>query len=155
MAVAGVGAFIMGFGMGLINITCIVLVQNSVEWSMRGSATASNIFARSLGNALGATALGAVLNFGIGHFASPELGDRLAGVLEQDGGLSLIATDLSLARLLGSALDATFAAVTLLAMIAVVAAWLSPRQAAAEVSNAAEPAEDLAPPDPIPASSQR
>jgi MFS family permease len=40
----GVGSFLMGFGMGIISITGIVLVQESVEWSMRGSATSSIIF---------------------------------------------------------------------------------------------------------------
>ena len=64
----------MGFGMGLISLTSIVLVQDSVEWSMRGSATASIIFSRSLGNTLGATVLGAVLNIGIAHFGSGESG---------------------------------------------------------------------------------
>jgi hypothetical protein len=73
---AAVGSFLMGVAMGLISITSIALVQESVEWSMRGSATASIIFARSLGNTLGATALGAVLNLGIAHYASGPLAAR-------------------------------------------------------------------------------
>ena len=68
----GIGAFVMGFGMGLVSLTTIVLVQDSVEWSMRGSATASIMFARSLGNTLGATVLGSILNLGIVHFASGD-----------------------------------------------------------------------------------
>ena len=50
--------------------------QGSVEWSKRGSATASLIFARTLGNTLGVTALGAVLNYGVILFAR-EHGTRL------------------------------------------------------------------------------
>ncbi|HXJ01839.1 MAG TPA: MFS transporter, partial [Micropepsaceae bacterium] len=69
-AFAGVGPFIMGFGMGLLNITSMVMIQGSVEWSKRGSATASLIFSRTLGNTLGVTALGAVLNIGVVLFAS-------------------------------------------------------------------------------------
>jgi hypothetical protein len=76
-AFAGVGPFIMGFGMGLLNITSMIMIQGSVEWSKRGSATASLIFARTLGNTLGVTALGALLNYGVILFAS-EHGTRLS-----------------------------------------------------------------------------
>lgn len=81
--IAGVGSFLMGFGMGLISLTSVVLVQESVEWSMRGSATASIIFSRSLGNTLGATALGAIMNVGISHYGSGELASRLHNILNQ------------------------------------------------------------------------
>jgi len=57
----------MGFGMGLISVSSLVLVQELVDWSQRGSATGSNLFARNLGSTLGATALGAVLNYGLTH----------------------------------------------------------------------------------------
>jgi MFS family permease len=73
LALTSVGSFLMGFGMGIVSITGLMLVQESVEWSMRGSATSSVIFSRSLGNALGATALGAVLTVGIKHYGSGEL----------------------------------------------------------------------------------
>ena len=76
-AFAGVGPFIMGFGMGLLNITSMIMIQGSVEWSKRGSATASLIFARTLGNTLGVAALGALLNYGVILFAS-EHGTRLS-----------------------------------------------------------------------------
>jgi MFS family permease len=74
---AGVGPFIMGFGMGLLNITSMVMIQGSVEWSKRGSATASLIFSRTLGNTFGVTALGAMLNFGVVLFASQH-GTRMS-----------------------------------------------------------------------------
>jgi len=82
-AFAGVGPFIMGFGMGLLNITSMIMIQGSVEWSKRGSATASLIFARTLGNTLGVTALGALLNYGVILFAS-EHGTRLSTVQIHD-----------------------------------------------------------------------
>ena len=43
----------------------IILIQEIVEWSERGSATASFLFARSLGSTFGATVFGAMLNFGL------------------------------------------------------------------------------------------
>jgi len=60
--VAGLGSLIMGFGMGFFSTAAIVLIQDSVGWSERGAATASNLFARNLGSTLGATVLGVVLN---------------------------------------------------------------------------------------------
>ena len=66
-ALAGLGSLIMGFGMGLVSVSSLMLIQEVVERHERGSATASNMFSRNLGSALGATLLGAVLNFGIGH----------------------------------------------------------------------------------------
>ena len=62
---AGVGSALVGFGMGLLSTPSIVLVQEIVEWNERGSATAAFLFARSLGSTFGATAFGAMLNFGL------------------------------------------------------------------------------------------
>ncbi len=64
-AVAGAGSAVMGLGMGFLNTSAIVIIQDSVGWGERGSATASNIFSRNLGSTLGATALGAVLNISL------------------------------------------------------------------------------------------
>jgi EmrB/QacA subfamily drug resistance transporter len=63
--VAGIGSLVMGFGMGLLSVSSLVLIQEVAGRSQRGSATASNMFARNLGMTLGATVLGAVLNHGL------------------------------------------------------------------------------------------
>jgi hypothetical protein len=70
LVIAGIGPALMGFGMGLLNITSVVMIQGSIAWSKRGSATASLIFSRTLGNTIGVAAIGALLNFGIIYFAS-------------------------------------------------------------------------------------
>jgi len=77
--VAGLGSLVMGFGMGFFSTAAIVLIQDSVGWSARGAATASNLFARNLGSTLGATVLGAVLNASLarGHAGSLEQIQRL------------------------------------------------------------------------------
>lgn len=76
---AGVGAFLMGVGLGLLNTTFIVAIQSSVPWEQRGVATASNMLMRNLGNAVGAALLGGLLNL---HLASSlarrGLGDRIS-----------------------------------------------------------------------------
>jgi len=57
LILAGIGPALMGYGMGLLNITSVIMVQGTIEWSKRGSATAALIFSRSLGNTLGVAVL--------------------------------------------------------------------------------------------------
>ncbi len=71
-----VGTGLTGVGMGTLSLTYLIAVQNSVPWNQRGVVTASNQFARTIGGAVGVSALGAVLN--------AQLASRLAAV-----GLSL------------------------------------------------------------------
>lgn len=125
-AIAGVGSFLMGFGMGLISLTSIALVQDSVEWSMRGSATASIIFARSLGNTLGATALGAVLNTGITHYGSGVLAARLHDLLNQPTGLSELAASPDIRMVFYQSLHWSFWGVVCVAILTVISTWLIP-----------------------------
>jgi EmrB/QacA subfamily drug resistance transporter len=125
-ALAGVGSFLMGFGMGIISITGIVLVQESVEWSMRGSATSSIIFSRSLGNTLGATALGAVLSVGIRHYGSGELASRLHALLNEPSGLGQLAGNPDVRLVFYHALCWSFWGVVVVAMLAVICTWLMP-----------------------------
>lgn len=54
-------AFLMGAGMGLANTAVIIAVQESVVHGQRGVATASTMFARSIGGAVIVGALGALL----------------------------------------------------------------------------------------------
>ena len=82
--VAGLGSLIIGLGMGLSSSASIILIQEIVDWSERGSATASFLFARSLGSTFGATVFGAVLNFGLlrpGHAGASS--DQLRDLLQQ------------------------------------------------------------------------
>jgi EmrB/QacA subfamily drug resistance transporter len=73
----GFGSFLLGFGMGLLTTTSTVMIQSSVDWTKRGSATASNIFSRLLGSTLGVAILGGVLNNALQHALS---GSGMAGV---------------------------------------------------------------------------
>ncbi|MFT4185252.1 MAG: MDR family MFS transporter [Rhizobium sp.] len=123
---AGVGSFLMGFGMGLISLSSTVLVQESVEWSMRGSATASIIFSRSLGSTLGATVLGAILNIGIVHFGSGDLAVKLHEVLNQPSGLSDLAADPAIRSIFDAALHWTFWGVATVAILTFATIWLIP-----------------------------
>jgi len=59
---AGVASLLIGIGMGHARTVFIVGIQESVEWEMRGVATASNMFMAILGSTMGAALLGGVLN---------------------------------------------------------------------------------------------
>jgi hypothetical protein len=112
--VAGIGPALMGFGMGLLNITSVIMVQGTIEWSKRASATAALIFSRSLGNTLGVAMLGAVLNFGIVLFASAQgrseltTRDHVSDLLAMIGNVAGGAADPSLQPVLDAALHLTF-----------------------------------------------
>ena len=69
---AGIGSFIIGIGMGLVNSTSLVAIQSSVPWNQRGVATATNMLMRILGNALGAALFGGVLNYQMARYLGRE-----------------------------------------------------------------------------------
>jgi EmrB/QacA subfamily drug resistance transporter len=54
--------FVMGLGFGYIASPGVVAAQTAVSWSSRGVATGTNMFARSVGSALGVAVFGAVVN---------------------------------------------------------------------------------------------
>ena len=61
-------AMLIGLGMGFCNQTFLVAIQSSVGWNERGMATASILFLRTIGQALGAGVGGAIVNFGVARF---------------------------------------------------------------------------------------
>lgn len=54
--------FVVGLGMGLVATPTLISAQSSVEWNERGVVTGTNLFARSIGSALGVAVFGAVAN---------------------------------------------------------------------------------------------
>jgi MFS family permease len=71
--------FGFGVGMGIASTSLLVGMQSSVGWGQRGVVTAINMFARSMGGALGVGALGSVLAAGLGGALSPEAVAKLLG----------------------------------------------------------------------------
>ena len=71
---AAAGAGLIGIGMGFTNNTFQVAIQSSVDWNQRGIATSTTVFARIIGQALGAAAFGGLLNASVPvSVASPEV----------------------------------------------------------------------------------
>jgi EmrB/QacA subfamily drug resistance transporter len=119
------GSLVMGFGMGLISVPSLVLIQEIVDSTQRGSVTASNIFSRNLGSTLGATVLGAVLNHGLrasGKLA-PITSDQLRQLLNTH---DLIGGDAAIRVGLSQALNLTFWAMLVLSLGTVFLALLVP-----------------------------
>ncbi|MFE1593095.1 MDR family MFS transporter [Nocardia sp. NPDC058705] len=68
--------FLIGAGMGLVASPTLIAAQASAQWHERGVVTSANMFARSLGSALGVALFGAIVNAGIhdpDHPAPTEL----------------------------------------------------------------------------------
>jgi len=132
LVVAGIGPALMGFGMGLLNITSVIMVQGSIEWSKRGSATASLIFSRTLGNTLGVAMLGAVLNFGVVLFARAQGASEAAtpehvrDLLVRIGNVAGGGADLNLQAVLSQALHLTFWVMLVFAAITAMLSLLVP-----------------------------
>lgn len=74
--------FVIGLGMGLVAVPTLLAAQHSVDWGERGAVTATNMFARSIGQAVGVAVLGAVVNAltTVGADGTPE-GPGLANAM--------------------------------------------------------------------------
>jgi EmrB/QacA subfamily drug resistance transporter len=73
--------FLIGLGMGLVAVPTLIAAQSSVGWSERGVVTATNLFCRSTGSAVGVAIFGAIANATIGSntpSAHPDAAARQA-----------------------------------------------------------------------------
>ncbi|OZC84130.1 MFS transporter [Rhodococcus sp. 06-412-2C] len=64
--------FVIGLGMGLIASPTLIAAQSSVDWAERGVVTSTNMFARSLGSAVGVAVFGAIVNARVSGDPEPE-----------------------------------------------------------------------------------
>jgi EmrB/QacA subfamily drug resistance transporter len=131
--IAALGSLIMGFGLGLISVSSLVLIQELVEWTQRGSVTASNVFSRNLGSTLGATLLGAVLNHGLTRSLGPAsvTSDQLRHLLDTSPGIEI--GDAAIRLALQQSLNLTFWAMLVLAFATVLIALAVPAPPRASV----------------------
>ncbi|VVJ18506.1 Uncharacterized MFS-type transporter [Amycolatopsis camponoti] len=133
---AALAAFVLGLGLGLTSSPTLVAVQSVVGWDRRGVVTATNLFSRSLGSAVGAAVFGAIANATLAsRFASPPA--EVAGKLPP----SVDATSLVLGGhadspvatfVRGALAEAThyvFVGLLVVAGVSVVALLLMPRKA--------------------------
>jgi hypothetical protein len=101
-----------------------VLIQEIVDWSERGSVTASYMFARSLGATFGATVFGVILNAGLIHSGFGAVtSEQLRKLLE--GGEA--ASNAALRAALDHSLHLTFVSLFACAVIVAAACAMVPR----------------------------
>jgi EmrB/QacA subfamily drug resistance transporter len=72
LVVVAVSCFVIGIGLGLVAPPSLIAAQSSVEWNERGVVTGTNMFARSMGSAVGVAIFGAVANGILGSSASAQ-----------------------------------------------------------------------------------
>jgi EmrB/QacA subfamily drug resistance transporter len=77
-----VAAGILGLGMGITNITCVVAIQANVEWSQRGAAMSSVFFSRIVGQSFGSAVFGGIFNAGLANRGSIN-GNEFVQLLQQ------------------------------------------------------------------------
>jgi EmrB/QacA subfamily drug resistance transporter len=107
VVIVAISCFVMGLGMGLVATPSLIAAQASVEWNERGVATGTNMFARSIGSAVGVAIFGAIANS-----------------IFRDLGAS---SDLPDAAAVTSASSAVFVAVVVAVLLTIVAAVAMPR----------------------------
>ncbi len=142
--------FVTGTGLGLSTSPMMVAVQSVVGWDRRGVVTATNMFGRSIGSAVGAALFGAIANTTLTReFASAP--DSLRGQLpsDVDGTAAALATPGPVADYAREALHAAshsvFVAGAITAVGVALAVGLVPRRTTPLVF-----AEDAPPPTPLP-----
>ncbi len=77
--------FVIGIGLGFIASPALVAAQSYVDWTNRGVVTGTNLFARSIGSAVGIAAFGAIANGVVAHRLGAKPGnleDVSRGILE-------------------------------------------------------------------------
>lgn len=112
--------FVVGLGMGLIASPTLIAAQSSVGWAERGVVTATNLFARSIGSAVGVAAFGALANASLG--ATANAADNPAAV--------------------AAASHDVFVATAVLAACMFAAAWVLPGGRPSAQAAAAAPSAD-------------
>jgi EmrB/QacA subfamily drug resistance transporter len=130
----GAWMFVTGLGLGLSSSPLIVAVQSVVGWDRRGVVTATNMFSRSIGSAVGAAVFGAIANTTLAaRFASPPPGldgdvptdvDSTTAALAQGGAVAEYARES-----LHAASHGVFVATALTAVVIAVAVAAMPRRA--------------------------
>ena len=123
---------LIGVGMGLSNVTILLLVQYSVPAERLGRATASVIFLRTLGGALGASLLGAVTNWRLrAQGEMPAVDGRSLELILSSRAASVAALSseavAELRSLLGRALREAFTVGVIIAVFTLLVALFLPR----------------------------
>ena len=125
---AGLTAFVIGTGMGMTSTTFLVSVQNHAHYEIRGICTASIMFSRMLGSAIGTAIMGAVLNLNL-SLRLPQASDPMQKIMAPESRQALPQEQLHFwTGQIASSLHWVFVVALLIALLTLWIAWLMPRQ---------------------------
>lgn len=121
---------LIGVGFGMVMTITMVSSQSAVDWSMRGAATASNTFFRTLGQSVGVAFLGTYFNSTLASniSKSPEDTDNLNKLINPSlAGELPEQVRASLRGVLEFGLHHLFIAMMVISILGLFVAFLSPR----------------------------
>jgi len=125
---AGFTAFVIGTGMGMTSTTFLVSVQNHAHHDIRGICTASIMFSRMIGSAIGTALLGAVLNLNL-SLRLPQADDPMQKIMSPESRQALSEATLhDWTGQIASSLHWVFVVSLLIALLTLWVAWIMPRQ---------------------------
>ncbi|MBY4951130.1 MDR family MFS transporter [Pantoea sp. DY-17] len=125
---AGFTAFVIGTGMGMTSTTFLVSVQNHAHYDIRGICTASIMFSRMIGSAIGTALLGAVLNLNL-SLRLPQADDPMQKIMSPESRQTLSEATLhDWTGQIASSLHWVFVVSLLIALLTLWVAWIMPRQ---------------------------
>jgi MFS family permease len=125
--VVAIAACAIGAGIGFCSVTFVVSTQANVGQAIRGAATSSVLFARMIGQALGAALGGAILNLHVAR-SGPGLADAMNKLLTPALRDSMTVEDMATAiAAAGAAAQAVFLLVGVVATAALAVALVLPR----------------------------
>lgn len=129
--------FGIGLGMGFASAPVVVAVQSVVGWEQRGVVTSANMFARTVGSAVGAAMLGAIANAAmLARLREPPAGaagrvpadlDAATSLLDRTGTPEVVTRFVRDA--LGLALHQVFLGLVVVAALMTLAIAVMPRRA--------------------------
>jgi len=112
--------FVVGLGMGLVAAPTMIAGQSSVGWEVRGVVTGTNMFARSMGSALGIAVFGAIANASLAAANGGKVSTTASGVP---------------AAVLDPALHEVFIGAAAVGIVLLLAVALMPERGAPEVET--------------------
>ncbi|MFA5551510.1 MAG: MDR family MFS transporter [Trueperaceae bacterium] len=127
---------VVGLGLGFLMTTTVVTIQTLVSWQRRGTATATNLLMRILGNSVGAALLGGVLNVALKRQVAsmPGVGDSAAERATALAQIERLLTpgyegtvDPGLNALLASGLHVAYIGVFSIGVVVLVLSFMLPR----------------------------
>jgi MFS family permease len=100
-AAIAVSAGVLGFGLGLFSAPLLIVIQSTVSWNKRGAATALNQLARTIGGAIGVSAMGVLVQAFVANARPADVRGALeAGMIAAFGSLVLIGLAIFIAAVL-------------------------------------------------------